>query len=665
MCGIVGILSARHHRDEMGPICSRDRILRMMEAVRHRGPDEAGLLLGETIALGHTRLSIVDLAGGSQPIANEDATIQLVFNGEIFNHVELRAQLERKGHRFATDSDTETIVHLYEEHGRACVEYLNGQFAFALWDAPRGRLLLARDRLGIRPLHYAYRDGTLLFGSEVKSLFASGLLPARIDRAAIGEIATFWTNLPGRTAFEHVSEIPPGHLISVRPGQVASPQRYWDLDFTPSSACQRMSVAAATDAVGELLHDAIRIRLRADVPVGAYLSGGLDSSGLAATVATDFNSSLRTFGIRFHEPRFDESDYQRRMVEHLGVAHSEVDVSNAAIVDSLPQVVAQTERPLLRTAPVPMFRLAASVRAANYKVVLTGEGADEFFGGYNIFRETKLRHFWSRQPASAWRPAPLRRLYPYLFDDPRQAGGLHAFFAAGLTEVDDPLYSHRIRWRNTARLVRLLSDDLSQSLSLETMLEPLRATLPDAFGSWTPVARAQYLETTTFMSQYLLSSQGDRMAMGNSVEIRLPFLDHRLVELMARMPDWLKIRGMQEKYLLKKIFAPRLPAAVVARSKQPFRAPISSCLLAPTAPDYVGSLLDSAQLKADGIFDPARVTRLIARLKCTRQPSEVDNMALALVLTTGLLAEETRTGSLGRGHMTPPRPWRRLKVSSI
>ncbi len=642
MCGIAGILTPRADPVTITPA----RLHAMIAAIAHRGPDSRGFYLDRFAGLGHARLSIVDLAGGAQPIHNETETLWIVFNGEIFNYVELRADLEAHGHVFYTHTDTEVIVHLYETYGEDCVRHLNGQFAFAIWDTATRTLFLARDRVGIRPLHYAEHKGALLFASEVKALFAAGLLSPAFDQNALEQTLTLWTTRPGETVFTGVRELQPGHTLVARPGSPPRIRRYWDLDFTPDAPPR--STADTVDGIRALLLDAVRLQLRADVPVGAYLSGGLDSSGLTAFVARHFNADLHTYGIRFEESAFDEGDYQALMVNHLHVHHRETRVTNAAIAAALPDVVNLAERPLLRTAPVPMFLLSRLVRADGVKVVLTGEGADEVFGGYNIFRETKIRRFWARQPDSLWRHLLVRRLYPYVFRDPRSAATLKSFFAQNLTATDDPFYSHRIRWRNTARIRSFLAAD--SGIDLDAMLAPMAVDLPDGFARWDAVSRAQYLESRIFMSNYLLSSQGDRMAMGNSIEIRVPYLDHRLIEFMARVPAHHKIPGLNEKTLLKRALADLLPPAIVARDKHPYRAPIVPALLTPDAPPYVTELLDEAALKKHGIFEPRRVARLLAKLRRGEAAGEVDNMALVAILTTQLLAERF----LGPG-VTPAR----------
>lgn len=634
MCGIVGVLN----RNAPRPI-ELDLIARMIGMVRHRGPEQNGLYRDPWCALGHSRLNIIDLAGGGQPIHNEDQTLWISYNGEVFNYLELRRELEARGHRFYTQTDTEVILHLYEERGAGCLEALNGQFALAIWDAPRQELLLARDRLGICPLHYANFDGRLVFASEIKAILAYPGFPRQLDAAALNQTFTFWTTLPGRSAFKGVHELPAGHFLRVSRGECRL-ERYWaiptatpeeQLDWPEEAICERII---------ELLTDAVRIRLRADVPVGCYLSGGLDSSLLAATIVRNFNGGVRTFGIRFREPRFDEGEHQERMAAHLGVAHQVLWAEREAIGENLPAALWHIEKPLLRTAPVPLYLLSREVRRSGYKVVLTGEGADEIFGGYNIFREAKVRRFWSRQPGSALRPLLIGRLYPYIFTDARLRPMLTAFFGQGLTDVESPFYSHAIRWGNTSRIRNFFRPEIREAHDLAGDMAALRQSLPEGFAGLDTLTRAQYLEMTLFMSNYLLSSQGDRVAMANAVELRVPFLDHRLVEFASRIPSRLKIRGLREKHILREAARGLVTDSIARRDKQPYRAPIRDALLGGRSWERLGDYVSPEALREAGLFDPQRASRLIQKMRGAGEPGEVDNMALIGIISTQILHHE-------------------------
>ncbi|MFH2000489.1 MAG: asparagine synthase (glutamine-hydrolyzing), partial [Planctomycetota bacterium] len=559
---------------------------RMLGVIDHRGPDECGYFRDSRAAIGNVRLSIIDLAGGQQPMHNEDESLWVVFNGEIFNYIELRKDLELQGHRFYTRSDTEVLVHLYEEYGPEFVRHLNGQFAIALWDTRRERLMLARDRVGIRPLYYAEQGGALIFGSEVKALLASGRVEARLDPKALDQVFTFWTTLPGRTVFEGVCSLPPGHYLLADEKGI-SEHNYWQLRFPEADNLPEYGNRdEKAEAFRSLLEDATRLRLRADVTVGAYLSGGIDSSTITSLTHRSGND-MRTFSIAFKNEEYDERIYQDEMVEHLGTRHERIECDDHDVGRIFPSVIWHTEMPILRTSPAPMFMLSGLVRRNNIKVVLTGEGADEILCGYNIFREAKVRRFWAREPDSRSRPQLLKRLYAYIRRLQGSSAYIENFFRQGLMDTELPWYSHQIRWENTSRLKRFFSHELREALDGYDGKEELRQTLPAEFNRWTHAAQAQFLEISLFMSGYLLAAQGDRVMAGNSVEGRFPFLDHRVIEFCNQLHPRLKLNGLREKYLLKKSMEKYLPLNQRTRPKQPYRAPITASFLGKELPDYV------------------------------------------------------------------------------
>lgn len=642
MCGIAGILAPT------APAPQRAELEAMIGAIRHRGPDGFGFYQQGPVGLAHARLSIIDLSTGDQPMANEDDTVWVVFNGEIFNYVELRAELERLGHGFRTHSDTETIVHAYEEFGDDFAARLNGQFAIALWDVRRQRLVLARDRVGIRPLFYVDDSGRLLFASEAKALqpvLHNGL---RLDPLGLAQVFTMWTTVGEQTVFEGVRSLPPGHLLVVEGGRTTV-RPYWDWPC-PASDRKALDFDEAAEQLRALLIDSVQLQLRADVPVGAYLSGGLDSSGIVALIRGFTSAPLRTFSVTFEDPEFDESAHQQAMVNFLGTDHTTVRCTRRDIGEQFPRLVRHAESPVLRTAPVPLMLLSGLVRQSGYKVVLTGEGADEVFGGYDIFKEAKIRRFWARQPQSQARAALLTRLYPYLKHSPvgnvAMAG---SFYGQGLQQTDDPFYAHRPRWATTRRLWNFFSADLKSAVGERDPSDALGAMLPAGFGNWDGLARDQYVEVQTLLSGYLLSSQGDRVAMANSIEGRFPFLDHRVIEFASTLPARFKIRGLTEKAVLRRALAPLLPAEVAGRVKQPYRAPDSQSFFADgKALDYVEELLGVPRLAAAGLFDPTAVRRLVEKCRAGRALGFSDNMAFVGILSTMLLHDEfVRTASSG------------------
>jgi asparagine synthase (glutamine-hydrolysing) len=632
MCGIIGTLdwSGRHKPDV-------SLLRRMLGSIRHRGPDEFGVYFDAHLGMGCARLSIIDLSTGQQPICNEDRTLWIVFNGEIYNYLELREELVKRGHVFSTHSDTEVILHLFEELGPACLERLNGQFAIAIWDTQRESLFLARDRLGIRPLFYAPLPQGLVFGSEIKAILLDPRVQTQLDPYALAQTFTFWAPLAPRTVFQGIDELPPGHSLLVnRAGRTVS--RYWSLEFPLAGEETQMSEAEAADRLRELLSDATRLRLRADVTVGSYLSGGLDSTYIAGLIRHHMPDALCTFSIAFANAAYDESKYQELATAFLGTDHRRTYCEDDDIGRMLPAVIWHTEVPILRTSPVPMYLLSKLVRDNGIKVVLTGEGSDEFLGGYDIYKEDKIRRFWAREPESTLRPLLLRRLYPYIANVTRGGDAyLTGFFGRGLTETDHPAYSHLLRWNSTARMRNFLSEDFRVP-----EYDPVNEVLARFDGMLTglsPLAQAQILEVATFMSAYLLSSQGDRVMAANSVEGRFPFLDHRVVEFAGRLPPQLKIRGLREKHILKESAAGFLPPEIIKRYKQPYRAPIHKAFFAQPL-EYVTNLLSPEGIRRRGIFAPEPVDRLLRKYKARGELSEFEDMALVGVLSTQLLHQQ-------------------------
>lgn len=632
VCGIAGILEAP------GVKADRDLLLRMAGAIRHRGPDGVGLYWDRAFGMVNARLAIIDLEGGDQPIRNNDGRYWVMQNGEVYNAPELREELKALGAIFQTTCDTEVLVHAYEHWGPKALHRLNGAFVVAIWDRQKEELFLARDRLGIRPAFFTEHEGRFVFGSEAKAIFQDPRVPRALDRLGLMEVFSFWATRPDKSAFQGIRELPPGCYCTVRPGQPAEIHRWWQLDFAPIGETREASEAELAEELLAILSDSAALRLRAEVPVGAYLSGGLDSSATAALIKRNTQQTLRSFAVQFADPLFDESSYQHQMAEALGVELSSLRVTGAEIAEAFPEAIRMAEKPSLRTAPVPMYLLSGLVRESGFKVVLTGEGADEIFGGYNIFRENKVRRFWAKQPNSKARPALLRRLYPYLAKDLSKTGSfLFKFFERGLTDTEDPLYSHRIRMLNTSRLWRFLTPEALEAGRAEgDPAERLIRDLPEGFERLSGLSKAQTVEILSFLQGYLLHTQGDRMLMGHSVEGRFPFLDHRLAEFAAKVPDYYRIRGLTEKYLLRKAVGPLMPPIIAKREKRPYRAPILKSFIGDAAPDWVGELLGAEALSASGLFEPKRVAQLYN--KCVKSletgVSEGDEMALVGILST-------------------------------
>jgi asparagine synthase (glutamine-hydrolysing) len=635
MCGIAGVLNFGAEGVDA------DLLQRMIRIVRHRGPDSHAVYADGPVGLAHARLSIIDLAGGRQPMSNGGGSVWITFNGEIFNYIELREDLVRRGYRFATQSDTEVILHAYEEYGENCVRFFNGQWAFAIWDVREQKLFLSRDRLGVRPLFYTLAGRCLVFGSEVKSIFVHPNVRRVLDRRGLDELFTFWTTIPPATVFEDVRELPPGHSITVKDGKVEV-RPYWRLDY-PRSQEAIKDEGEYSERLLALLVDATQIRLRSDVPVGAYLSGGLDSSVVTALIKKFTDSPLKTFSVTFDDPEFDESIYQREVSDYLKTDHHEVRCSYDDISRVFPEVIWHTEKPVLRTAPAPLYLLSGLVRQHGYKVVITGEGSDEMLGGYDIFKEAKIRRFWGRRPESRLRPLLLKRLYPYLPSLQAQSDAyLKEFFHIRVQDRSSPFFSHLPRWELTSRLKLFFSEDVKAQIRDHDAYAELERQLPLAYGAWDDLCQAQYLETSYLLPGYILSSQGDRVAMGHSVEGRFPFLDHRIVEFATRIPSRLKLRVLNEKFILKQSAGHLIPASIAKRPKQPYRAPEVKSFFGDGAPrhEYVAELLSPERIRRDGVFNPAAVGKLVEKARNGRVQGIKDNMALVGILSTQLVIDQ-------------------------
>lgn len=639
MCGIAGMVNLK----EASPP-ERAALLRMVSALKHRGPDEFGAYCDARAALGHARLSIIDLASGQQPMANAQRTLWIVFNGEIFNHVELREELERLGYEFRTKSDTEVLIHAYEAWGHRAFDKLNGQWALALWEPRSARLTLSRDRVGVRPLFLCRHGERILFASEIKSIFAAdGSIPRAIDARALDETFTFWSALPPRTIFEDIEELPPGVVRVYDKGECVE-TTYWTPYF-PEHAAEYFAddVDVAAEAVASTLERATALRmLRADVPVGCYLSGGLDSSLIAALARGHVPGALKTFSLRFADAEYDETPFQRIMAERLGADHHELVVGRAEIAGCFPDVIFHAERPVLRTAPAPLFLLSRLVREQGIKAVLTGEGADEMFAGYDLFREAKVRRFWAKHPESTFRPRALERLYPYLRRSPvAQQALAQSFFGRDLAAHREPSFGHAPRWQATAALKRMFHSGVRQALHGHDPVQGFVRSLPTEFARWSELARDQYIEIRTLLSSYLLSAQGDRVLMANSVEGRFPFLDKDVVALACLLRPEHKLRVLDEKHVLKRVANELVPEAIIRRKKQPYRAPDAlSFVQGRGLVGYAEELLSEQALRSAGLFDVQAVRALVQKCVAradTGELSNADNMALVGALSTQLL----------------------------
>ncbi len=606
MCGICGVLEL-----EGGRRVSREHVEAMAQNLVHRGPDDAGYYLNPPVALGFRRLSIVDLGGGHQPMSNEDGTVWIVFNGEIYNHASIRPDLERRGHRYATRSDTETILHLYEEYGDDCVHHLRGMFAFAIWDSLKRRLFCARDRLGIKPFYYVVTQGRFAFASEMKALFEVPGLHPQMNHSALPEFFALGYLSASDSLFQGISKLLPGHRLSIdlnHPDPRPRTEQYWDLDITSEE-----KEATEVDYIArfrELFTESVRMRLMSDVPVGVFLSGGLDSSSIAAVMAGLSKEQIKTFSVGYAEDRFSELPYARRLAEHLGAEHNEVVLGPDDFLSSLPRLIWHEDEPMVWPSSVALH-FVSQLAGQKVKVVLTGEGGDELFAGYMKYRATlfNLRYgpAYERSVPGLLRgvvrgaldrpvlPATIRRKLRHSFlyyENQFEKVYFDNFYSVFPQEMQSRLF--------TPDMANQLRDIIAYATSMDYFKSDGQ---PDSL-----LTRLLYLDIKTYLVELLMKQ--DQMSMAASIESRVPFLDHRLVEFALRIPSRLKVRYLSGKYLLRRAMEGRLPAEVLHRSKMGFPTPVKPWLRYQLF-DRVAKLLTDGRLAERGILNANYVRDLL------------------------------------------------------
>ena len=604
MCGINGIAFS----SKSGQLVSRPVLEAMRDVITHRGPDEEGLFIDRNVGLGHRRLSIVDVASGHQPMTNEDASLHIVYNGEIYNHADYRESLEANGHVYQTHCDTETILHLYEEHGSACVDYLRGMFAFAIWDQRKQELFIARDRLGVKPLYYVRRDdGSLFFGSEIKTLLEAGALRPEINYPVLSDYLANHATSGEETLFRGVKRLLPGHVLTWRDGEV-NVRRYWDVDFTKDASDTRDDKTYIKQW-SELFRESVRLRLMADVPLGMFLSGGIDSSAIAAMMSTMVREPIKTFSVAFAEREANELEYARLVAETYKTNHHEIVVSPEQFFDALPRLVWHEDEPLAHPSSVALY-FVSHLAAQHVKVVLTGEGSDELLAGYGRYRRTiwnlsmgrrynKLTPSFARDalrsqientlPTGRLRQKLMRT---FLVLSPELESIYFDNFAVFPTPMQQHMFTRETRARMHeidpyVELRRVLSHTKDMSL-LDGLL---------------------YADIKTYLHELLMKQ--DQMSMATSLESRVPFLDHKLVEFTARMPDTMKLRGQTTKYVLREAMKGVLPEKILTRSKMGFPVPIGTWFRGPFK-SIIDEYVLSDRALSRGIFAPDFVRQIVA-----------------------------------------------------
>ncbi|MGH9348988.1 MAG: asparagine synthase (glutamine-hydrolyzing) [Vicinamibacterales bacterium] len=662
MCGIAGIVSTgRLHADD------RVRARMMRDVIAHRGPDGAGLHADAHAVLAHRRLSIVDLAGGHQPLANEDGSVWITFNGEIYNHASLRSALEAAGHRYRTKSDTETIVHAYEQWGDDCVHRFRGMFAFAIWDAPARRLLLVRDRLGVKPLYWARVEDRLLFASEIKAILESGLVEARANRRVIPEVlATRYTS-SAETLFEGIFKLLPGHRLVFERGS-AQISQYWDLPLDgPDPDLERLPEAELVGRFRDLLQESVRLRLMADVPLGMFLSGGIDSSAVAALMALEIDRPVQTFSVAFADRAFSELTYAREVAQAVGADAHEIVIDDHDFFGALPRLVWHEDEPIAHPSSVPLHFVSALARA-HVKVVLTGEGSDELLAGYGKYPRSLLNWkaggVYERLLPAAVRTAVAASVVPRLpgrlgryarrsfLAMPRQPAAMFFDNFAGM-----PL--HLQRELLDPSLVAGV-DTYGPSLeyygpSASLPSTPLGAG-PSTSGGAGVLDRLLYTDVKTYLPELLMKQ--DQMSMSMSIESRVPFLDHELVELAARLPERLKLSGFTTKRILREAVRGVLPESILTRPKMGFPVPFANWMRTGWSRVAADVLLDR-RARERGLIQAQAVARLIdAHLAGRRAGGDAIWALLNLELWF-------RTFIDGDGFQTLPAPARAATTAGV
>lgn len=605
MCGIAGKLNFHFAQ----PV-TQGTVARMCAVMRHRGPDDQGIYLDNNFGMGMRRLSIIDLSTGKQPIRNEDGSIWTVLNGEIYNFLELRRLLQQKGHKFYTQTDTEVIVHLYEEHGEKFVDHLTGMFAIAVWDKRNRKLILARDRLGIKPLYYAADSNRVIFGSELKTILENDI-DREIDLQALHDYLSF-NYVPGpRTMFANIRSLPAGHLLTCTGRKVAI-TRYWELQYPKVSDDDRMrSDESYCEELYDLLSATVKQHLISDVPLGVFLSGGIDSSSLVALMRKVSSQRIRTFSIGFKEQSYNELAYASAVAKKFGTEHHELIVS-PNIADLLPDLVRYFDEPFADSSAIPVYYVSKLARE-HVKVALSGEGGDEVFAGYQTYAAYRLAELYKRLPrslAATIIPA-IVKLLPVSHNKVSFDYKAKRFINGALLPPADGHYWWKVIFTEAAKaeLYAERTNDFADPLRLYREMYD-RCPAPD------PVTRLQHIDLKIYLPSDILV-KADRMSMANSLEARVPFLDHRVVEYAAALPAGLKLRGLTKKYILKRAMSRDLPAKVLHGKKRGFNVPIPSWLNHELR-DLVHEVLGPERLKDVGFFNPEVVASMVSEHELKR-----------------------------------------------
>lgn len=603
MCGIAGIAFSSKSRRSANESVLR----RMCDVISHRGPDDEGLFIDGSVGLGHRRLSIVDVAAGHQPMTNEDGSLRITYNGEIYNHADFRAELEARGHVYQTHCDTETILHLYEEHGEGCVEYLRGMFSFAIWDSNTRKLFIARDRLGVKPLYYAQtQDGSLYFASEIKSLLASGDIKAEVNYDVLPDYLANHAPSGTQTLFRGINRLLPGHTLTWIDGTV-SIKCFWDIHFDSTGEAKRSDKDYIAEWK-ELFETSVRLRLMADVPLGMFLSGGIDSSAIAAVMSGMVQEPIKTFSVGFSEREANELEYARLVARTFGTNHHEIILTPDEFFAALPRLVWHEDEPLAHLASIPLY-FVSKLASQHVKVVLTGEGSDELLAGYYRYRTTVYNQALGNSFQSLTNE-PIRQVIKNRIES-LPAGSkakrkLSRTFLCLKPDLEN-IYFDNFAVFSRARQAQLLTNEAKERLGSVDPYQTLKALIEDTDAT-TLLNRLLYADTKTYLHELLMKQ--DQMSMAASIESRVPFLDHKLVEFSARMPERMKLRGWTTKYVLRESMKGVLPDVILKRRKMGFPVPVGTWFRGKYR-SVIDEYVLSERTLARGLFEPEYLKQMV------------------------------------------------------
>lgn len=636
MCGIAGLITHNSCHFEGAELAEIGKD--MLAQIRHRGPDESGIYFNENTVTGTVRLSIIDIQNGQQPMMHQNRYV-LNYNGEVFNYIELRTELENEGMTFSTSSDTEVVLKSLICWGTDALSKFDGHFAISFFDTEEKKLLLARDPFGEKPLFYTKNDNFFAFGSEIKTFRAIPNFAIKLQQERLSHSAWFWTNLPNQSVFENIDSVRPGHFI-IQQGNNLTQHQYYNLPQLNTTGKSQADYEEAQEQLKELMKESIRKRLRSDVEVASYLSGGLDSTIVTCLAKDLLGHKLKTFSVTFSDEGYDESEFQNTVAEHLKTEHHTVRVSHSDIVENFSSTVEHAETALFRTALTPMLLLSKQVEQQNIKVVLTGEGADELFCGYDIFKETIFRENYNNFSNDEERIETILNLYPYLPHFEKEKAQQLLQYFKNYTNTDSNFFSHDLRFSNGMLASQLLTNSQNRDTSEKNLLSELSLISNGNFDKHSKLEQAQITEIKTLMEGYLLSSQGDRMTSANSIEGRCPFLCQSIVEFAQSIPLEMKLKDGFEKKILRDSFAENIPSSNMLRRKQPYRAPDAAPFL--SNEEYINDyVIDNLLNNTDNIKKDIGL-RFINKLqnKPASNISPREDQAFILMLSTLMLEQE-------------------------